>query len=69
MGRLAARRLLSELPRLEAVGVIDATTAERIREHYASHPAFSSSRLAMAISAVLGTLLIGAGVILLLAHN
>ena len=69
MGRLAARRLLSELPRLEAVGVIDATTAERIREHYASHPAFSSRRLAMAISAVLGTLLIGAGVILLLAHN
>jgi uncharacterized membrane protein len=69
MGRLAARRLLSELPQLETEGVIDAATAERIRDHYGPYSDFSSSRLAMAVFAVLGSLLIGAGVILLLAHN
>ena len=49
--------------------MIDSTAAERIRAHYGEPAAFSSSRLAVAIFAVFGALLIGSGVILLLAHN
>ena len=69
MGRMSVRWLLGELPKLEAEGVIDSTAAERIRAHYGEPSAFSSSRLAVAIFAVFGALLIGSGVILLLAHN
>ena len=69
MGRMSVRWLLSELPKLEAEGVIDAAAAERIRAHYGEPVAFSSSRLALAVFAVFGALLIGSGVILLLAHN
>ena len=69
MGRIAVRWLLGELPKLEAERVIDGAAAERIRAHYGEQTAFSSSRLAVAVFAVFGALLIGSGVILLLAHN
>jgi uncharacterized membrane protein len=69
MGRLSIRWLLGELPKLEAEGVIDATAAERLRAHYAEKTSGSGRRLVVAIFAVFGALLIGGGVILLLAHN
>ncbi|MBD3853742.1 MAG: DUF2157 domain-containing protein [Acidobacteria bacterium] len=69
MGHLSIRWLLSELPKLEKDGVIDGAAAARIRAHYGEPAAFSSSRLAVAVFAVFGALLIGSGVILLLAHN
>jgi uncharacterized membrane protein len=69
MGRLSIRWLLRELPKLEALGVIDATVAERIRTYYAETTLGSGRRLVVAIFAVFGALLIGGGVILLLAHN
>jgi uncharacterized membrane protein len=69
MGRLSIRWLLGELPKLEAEGVIDAPVAERLREHYTEKTSGSGRRLVVAIFAVFGALLIGGGVILLLAHN
>ncbi len=69
MGRLSIRWLLGELPKLEAEGVIDATAAERLRAHYADKTLGAGRRLVVAIFAVFGALLIGGGVILLLAHN
>jgi len=69
MGRLSIRWLLGELPTLEAEGVIDADAAERLRAHYAEKTSGSGRRLVVAIFAVFGALLIGGGVILLLAHN
>ena len=69
MGRLSIRWLLGELPKLEAERVIDATVAERLRAHYAEKTSGSGRRLVVAIFAVFGALLIGGGVILLLAHN
>ena len=69
MGRLSIRWLLGELPKLEAEGVIDATAAERLRAHYAEKTSGSGRRLVVAIFAVFGALLIGGGVILLLAET
>lgn len=69
MGRLSIRWLLGELPKLEAEGVVDAAAAERLRKHYTEKTSGSGRRLVVAIFAVFGALLIGGGVILLLAHN
>jgi uncharacterized membrane protein len=69
MGRLSVRWLLRELPKLEAEGVIDAAAAERLRSHYSAQASGLGRRLVVAIFAVFGALLIGGGVILLLAHN
>jgi len=69
MGRLSIRWLLGELPKLEAEGVIDAAAADRLQAHYAEKTTGSGRRLVVAIFAVFGALLIGGGVILLLAHN
>lgn len=69
MGRLSIRWLLGELPMLEAKGVIDGATAERVRAHYAEKTLGAGRRLVVGIFAVFGALLIGGGVILLLAHN
>ncbi|WP_028080491.1 DUF2157 domain-containing protein [Solimonas soli] len=58
--------LLAELPELERAGVVDAATAARLRAHYADAPERGA---ALGVSAVLGALLVGLGVILLVAHN
>ncbi len=69
MGRMSIRWLLSELPTLEVEGVIDGATADRLRAHYAAASEGSGRRVALAVCAVFGSLLIGGGIILLLAHN
>jgi uncharacterized membrane protein len=69
MKHFQMRWLLRELPRLEAAGVIDTAAAERLRTHYSEQTSGSGRRLVVAIFAVFGALLIGGGVILLLAHN
>jgi uncharacterized membrane protein len=66
---MPVRWLLRELPKLEAEGVIDASAAERLRAHYAERASGLGRRLVVAIFAVFGALLIGGGIILLLAHN
>lgn len=66
MTKQAVNWLLSELPELERAGVVDAATAARLRAHYADAAAPS---FAPGLSAILGALLLGLGVILLVAHN
>lgn len=61
------RWLLEQLPALVADGVLDEAAAERLRRRYAATaPAMPWGLI---ISALIGTTLCGAGLILLLAHN
>ncbi|MGH8446704.1 MAG: DUF2157 domain-containing protein [Solimonas sp.] len=66
MAKNAAAWLLAELPELERAGVIDTPTAARLRARYSEA---AQSGGALGLSAVLGALLVGLGVILLVAHN
>nr|AGF93293.1 conserved hypothetical protein, membrane [uncultured organism] len=61
--------LYKQLPQLEARGVITADTAESIRRHYAQQDRQPKVGVALVVCGVLGALLIGGGIILLLAHN
>jgi uncharacterized membrane protein len=63
------RWLYDELPGLVAAGVIPQETAERLRAHYGPVPEGGAASLAKILIAILGTLLIGSGIILTLASN
>ena len=69
MNQKAIRWLYDELPRLVAQGVLTPDTETRLRAHYGPLEAPRPARLAVIVFGVLGALLIGAGVILVLAHN
>ncbi len=69
MGKRSTRWLLAELPDLVVRGVVDEETAERLRTHYAGAAEGNGRRVILAVCAVFGALLIGGGIILLLAHN
>ncbi|MGD8441490.1 MAG: DUF2157 domain-containing protein, partial [Holophagae bacterium] len=69
MNRRSIRWLHDQLPGLTADGVLDDEAADRLRARYPMPTATSGARLAIAICALFGGLLIGSGVILLLAHN
>lgn len=69
MSKRSARWFLSELPDLVAEGILEDDAAERLRERYQAAAAGSGTRLAIITCAVFGALLIGSGVILLIAHN
>ncbi len=61
--------LYDRLPGLIEAGVLDESTALRLREHF-GEPAESPARpVAIVLFSVLGATLVGGGVILLLAHN
>ncbi|MDD3765476.1 MAG: DUF2157 domain-containing protein [Nevskiales bacterium] len=65
--KTGAAWLLRELPRLVTTGVIDAASAERLRGHYqAAADARGWTRVLLPVG---GALLIGLGVILIVAHN
>lgn len=63
------RWLYDELPGLTAKGVLDEAAAARLREHYGDASRLSGSRIAITVFTILGSLLVGTGIILLLAHN
>jgi hypothetical protein len=67
--RSGIRWLLAELPDLTARGLLSSETAEALRQHYASEVPTEPRRIGFVLSAILGSLLIGAGIILLVAHN
>jgi uncharacterized membrane protein len=69
MSRKSIEWLYSELSGLVAKGVLPPEAADRIRQHYGEIDSAAGRRLAVIIFGVLGGLLIGAGLILLLAHN
>ncbi len=61
-------RILKELPELLAAGVISEQTADDIRNYYQQKGDKSVSRLFI-VFGILGALLVGLGVILIIAHN
>src|SRR5574341_805611 len=61
--------LYRELPALMNDGVITAETADKLHAYYGDIKDGSKSRIALIIFGVLGALLVGSGIILLLAHN
>src|SRR3546814_17620271 len=65
MSKPSANWLLSELPGLERAGIVDAATAARLRAHY--QVAADDRGFALGLSGILGELLVGLGVLLLLA--
>jgi hypothetical protein len=67
--RSGIRWLLSELPDLVTKGVLNQETADTLQRHYSSQPAGPPRRIGFILSAILGSVLIGAGIILLVAHN
>jgi uncharacterized membrane protein len=69
MSNRGIRWLRNELPGLVADGVLDEGAADRIRARYPEPAQLSGMRLAIIVCSLFGALLIGSGVILLLAHN
>jgi uncharacterized membrane protein len=61
--------LYDELPRLVQAGVVSADTADRLRQYYGPVTTRQRRSLALIICSILGALLIGSGIILLVAHN
>ncbi len=71
MRKLAGKNiqwLENERPILEAEGVVSPQTGKNIRSYYSEKTA-SGLHWAIIAFSVLGSLLIGAGIILLFAHN
>ncbi|HEX4639915.1 MAG TPA: DUF2157 domain-containing protein [Chthoniobacterales bacterium] len=67
--RAGIRWLLAELPELVSGGVISQEAADALRQHYSTEVSESSHRFGFVLSAILGSLLVGAGIVLLVAHN
>jgi uncharacterized membrane protein len=63
-----SKPFLKDLPELVQAHVIDEETAEKIRNHYESKPDTSAHRLVI-VFGILGALLVGLGIILIIAHN
>jgi uncharacterized membrane protein len=61
--------LYGQLPGLVSEGIVPAEAAERLRAYYGEMDVDSGRRWALIVFGVLGAVLIGSGVILLLAHN
>ncbi len=61
-------KILNDLPDLVKADVIDAETAGRIRQYYDTRRGASSNRL-LIVFGILGALLVGLGIILIIAHN
>jgi uncharacterized membrane protein len=68
MSRKLSKWIAAELPTLVNEGVIDDASAERIKAYYAKKDG-SERSWALTVFGLLGGLLIGLGVVLLLAHN
>jgi uncharacterized membrane protein len=61
--------LYEELPALVRQGVLTPEAAEKLRQHYGPATRPDARRLTLVLFGVLGAVLIGGGIILLLAHN
>ena len=71
MNKQTWRWVYQELPELVSQGVVPADVAERIRQHYGEPdaPGTTAKKWAVILFSILGAVLIGGGIILLLAHN
>jgi uncharacterized membrane protein len=64
-----SKQFVNELGELESAGVIDAETAKRIADFYAGKNKSSSDGRINLVFAILGTILVSLGIILVVAHN
>src|SRR5688572_22428478 len=63
-----SKHILKELPDLIEAQVITEETAQRIKDHYDHQPSQSANRLFI-VFGILGSLLVGMGIVLIIAHN
>ena len=61
--------LEKELPMWQAQGFIQPEQADRLLDHYRRHPPGGSRNLLVILFGVIGALLIGGGIMLIVAHN
>jgi uncharacterized membrane protein len=69
MDKKAVAWLYRQLPELIGKGIITPESAERIREYYGPATDNTGSRTFLLIFGIIGALLVGLGIILILAHN
>jgi uncharacterized membrane protein len=69
MSQKSIKWLCQELPELVAKGILTQEAADRLRQYYSEIKSASKRSVALIICGVVGALLIGLGIILLLAHN
>jgi hypothetical protein len=63
-----SKQILNELRHLIHADIITEETAQKIKDYYKAQPTQSSNRLFI-VFAILGSLLVGLGIVLILAHN
>lgn len=63
-----SRQILKDIPELLKAEVITEETAQRITAYYSSHSNQSANRLFI-VFGILGALLVGMGIVLIIAHN
>ena len=69
MNKKAVIWLYQQLPELVAKGVIPPESADKLKEHYGAATDNAGTRTVLLIFGVIGALLIGLGIVLILAHN
>lgn len=69
MNKKAVEWLYRELPGLVDKGVIPAESAERLKQHYGPVDRPLGTRTFLLVFGVIGAILVGLGIILILAHN
>jgi uncharacterized membrane protein len=69
MNKMGIKWLYQELPELVARGILTQDVYDRIRQHYGELKSISKTTVTLIILGTIGALLIGLGIILLLAHN
>lgn len=69
MSKSGLRWLYQELPDLIARGILTSEAADKLRQHYGEVKSITKTTATLIILGTLGSLLIGLGIILLLAHN
>ena len=69
MSRKGPDWLLGELPHLVSGGILSQDAADRLRSHYGDAGRPAGRQLGLTVTAVFGSVLIGLGIILVLAYN
>lgn len=69
MNKKAVEWLYQQLPELVDKGILSAESAEQIRKYYGPVDGNAGTRTFLVIFGVIGALLVGLGIILILAHN
>lgn len=69
MNKKAVEWLYHELPELVAKEIIPAESAERIKKHYGPVTDSTGPKTFLLVFGVIGSLLVGLGIVLILAHN